>query len=61
VDEEKAMKSRVSVTDVWGAVMTFVLLVAMHEASRDRLVPQGGVTPVAMKLVELADLLRGLW
>ena len=46
--------------DLGAAVMTFVLLVAMHEASRDRLVPQG-LTPVAMKLVELADLLRGLW
>jgi hypothetical protein len=54
------MKSRISLTDLGAAIMTFVLLMAMHEATRERLVPQG-TTPVAMKLVELADLLRGPW
>jgi hypothetical protein len=55
------MKSRISLTDLSGAVMTFVVLVAMHEAARGRFVPQGGITPVAMKFVDLAELLRGLW
>ena len=40
--------------------MTFVVLVAMHEASRDRFVPQG-VTTLAMTLLEWSELLRAGW
>jgi hypothetical protein len=56
-DKELAMKSHLSLTSVSVAVMMFAVTVAMHEAARANRLSQT-VTPVAIKLVELAELLR---